>query len=106
MILTPTAASRWSFSQSRRDSNTRTRFADLFLKDLIMQTPHLECQTPSLAAWSRTARPVSLAMLFDRNSSVRHGADHDDASAGLDDVLFGCSSATLLFMFAVAAFVA
>jgi hypothetical protein len=70
-----------------------------------MQT-HLECQTPSLAAWSRTARPVSLAMLFDRHSSVRRDADHDDASARLDDVLFGCSSATLLFLLAVAVFVA
>jgi hypothetical protein len=74
-----------------------------------MQTLDLRCQTPSLFAWSRTARPVSLAMLFDRHSSVRRDADHKHASAGLDDVLFGCSSATLLLiplLLAVAVFVA
>jgi hypothetical protein len=79
------------------------------LKDLIMQTLAIERQTPSLFAWSRTARPVPLPTLFGRDPSGEHDTESDEESADLDNVLFGCSTATLLFLplaVAVAVFVA
>ena len=72
-----------------------------------MQTFDLDFPQPSLAAWSRDARPVRLVHRSDDQPSVP--SDGDAFSDGLDDVLFGCSTGALILGtlgIAVAAFVA
>ena len=72
-----------------------------------MQTFDLDYPQPSLATWSRDARPVRLVQRDD--DQVPAPTDADAAPGGLDDLLFGCSSGALILVtlaIAVAAFVA
>ncbi len=107
-MLYLTANGRWAveaptikliLSMEFTNPDMQLRLVRILQKESVMQSLDLERPEPTLAAWSRVARPIHIGHL--RDAEVGSSPLHPPVAplyAQLDDLLFGFSATILLLV--------